>query len=603
MKKVALFILSLTVFGVLCGTPFTYAKVDTVKQKRVFKYHTIPYQNYKDRIDASYQTLLSEKKQLLGEYDILGGIAPHHVPTAFPLMVELYGRVKEVKDIKTVVVLGPDHFNAGMHDITTSEKAFLTPYGLLEPDTKILTALKDTGLIGVDEKPFPKEHSISSHAVIIKKIFPHAKIVPLIFRASVHEDQAVRLGKKLASILNNHTLVIASVDFSHYLPVEQARRVDRQSLIFVKKATPSLVRFIDVDSPTALTTLFTYLKKVKGDIVSEARDANMADYTPVKDNTTGYVLAYFGREQRIQNSVNTFRIQAEENVSKDSHLLFLGDSMVSRHIEEIMKKKNDWEYPFALVKKQIQASDFSFANLENPFRGTKKINKGNMVFGADPRSLQGFVSSGIDAVTLANNHIFDQGKEGVKRTIKVLHDASIGFVGAGNTYSDAHTPLIQDVQGTKIAILGYTPFLPSSVKKKNAEPAVSDMKEDEISEDIKKAKEKADIVVVTIHWGEEYHTKHNAAQEKIAHAAIESGATLVIGHHPHVPQEIEKYKDGYIAYSLGNFVFDQNFSKDTHHGLAVEAVIRNHQVVSLIPHEVRFTKSFQPYFVDKMNDQ
>ena len=97
----------------------------------------------------------------------------------------------------------------------------------------------------------------------------------------------------------------------------------------------------------------------------------------------------------------------------------------------------------------------------------------------------------------------------------------------------------------------------------------------------------------------EYHTKHNAEQERVGKLAIDAGANLVIGHHPHVVEEVEEYNGGYIAYSLGNFIFDQNFSADTRHGLALLVTLKDSKITSVIQKEVRFTNDYQPYFVQE----
>ncbi len=97
-----------------------------------------------------------------------------------------------------------------------------------------------------------------------------------------------------------------------------------------------------------------------------------------------------------------------------------------------------------------------------------------------------------------------------------------------------------------------------------------------------------------MHFGEEYQIKANSSQKLFAHLAIDSGADLIVGHHPHVVQEVEHYKEGYIAYSLGNFVFDQGFSKGTMNGLLLKVVVENTKIKEVIPIEIKINKFFQP---------
>jgi len=564
-------------------------------------YHHVPYEKYVSQIDVLVEKSTVKKKNIPSS--IVGGIAPHHVPTAFPLIVDFYAQVKNKEKIKTIVVLGPDHFNKNSVDIAVSQQRFNTPYGLLDPQRELIEKLTKTKLVTLDEEPFEKEHSILSHAIVIKKVFPNAKIVPLVFRASTTFEKTKKLGDYFATIFDDSTLVVVSVDFSHYLPLKQARERDEKSLVFVRKADPDSLPFIDVDSPTALATLFQYLKKKNAQKGVEITVWNMADFENVTDNTTGYITGYFsssgGRKSTQQQKKSIIQSKSAMNRNSESiTLLFAGDIMLSRHIETIMKKKKDWSYHTRRVKKFMRSADLTIANFENPFRGTKDVKKGEMVFGADPKSVKTLTELGVDVVSLANNHMLDQTGAGITHAIDTLSTPSINGVGVGTTYNDAHTAVLKEIKDVKIAFLAYTPFLPHSIKKKSSQPTVADMNEKEIIRDVKQAKKQADIVITMFHWGDEYKTTHNKKQEIIAHAAIDAGASLVVGHHPHVIQDIQTYKDAPIIYSLGNFIFDQNFSKDTKRGLVAEIKINQDKTISVIPHEVRFTKDFQPYFVE-----
>ncbi|KKU15929.1 MAG: Poly-gamma-glutamate synthetase complex A, partial [Candidatus Giovannonibacteria bacterium GW2011_GWB1_45_9b] len=112
------------------------------------------------------------------------------------------------------------------------------------------------------------------------------------------------------------------------------------------------------------------------------------------------------------------------------------------------------------------------------------------------------------------------------------------------------------------------------------------------------AKSAADLIVVSFHFGEEYKKEPSLRQIKLAKIAIDAGADLVIGHHPHVTQPVEKYVDSYIAYSLGNFVFDQNFSEETMTGLLLEVEIRDKKILSVKTREIKLNLNYQPLFID-----
>lgn len=244
-------------------------------------------------------------------------------------------------------------------------------------------------------------------------------------------------------------------------------------------------------------------------------------------------------------------------------LMFAGDIMLSREVGSDIKNSGDWRYPFLKIASTTSAADMFFANLETPVsdRGTRI---GSIYsFRSDPHTLAGLSYAGVDVVSLANNHIWDYSKDALLDTMQNLKNSGIAYAGAGEDYQAAHTPAILDVGGTRVAVLAYTNLLPKAFTRASSTPASAAYDDwNKVAEDIKDARGRADIVIVSFHWGEEYQTRHNADQEKYGHAAIDAGADIVVGSHPHVEQETERYGKGIIAYSLGNFVFDQYFQPE-----------------------------------------
>lgn len=301
--------------------------------------------------------------------------------------------------------------------------------------------------------------------------------------------------------------------------------------------------------------------------------------------------------------------------AREIRLLFAGDIMLSRKIGKVMEDKNDYRFYFRKVASTTLDADIAFANLENPV-STGGVRSGSIYsFRADPKTLEGLRYAGFDVVSVANNHIFDYGKQAFYDTLAHLHDAGITAVGGGGDYEDAHAPRVITVGKTRVAFLAYTDLVPASLGLASSTPAVSTLglsqilsyeKKRDIASttvpalirDIKVARESADTVVVSIHWGDEYQTKHNRVQERIAKLAIDAGADIIVGHHPHVVQEVEEYNGGLIIYSLGNFVFDQNFSDDTRLGLVVEVTMHDGVRAHSVQKEVAFTDDYQAYFVE-----
>ena len=274
-------------------------------------------------------------------------------------------------------------------------------------------------------------------------------------------------------------------------------------------------------------------------------------------------------------------------------LVFTGDIMLSRAIGQNMAGENDWLFPFRRMSDVTRAADITFGNLEGPISTRGTLAGSAYSFRSDPRVAEGLVYAGFNIVSIANNHIWDYGPEAFTDTLTVLGSAGIAAVGGGADYAAAHAPVIKDIRGTKIAYLAYTDLVPRSRTLEGSRPATA--YPDAIKEDVKKASASADIVIVSFHFGEEYQAVHNAHQEELAKAAIDAGASLVIGHHPHTPEDVEKYGGGYIFYSLGNFVFDQNFDESTKTGLVARVILEGKAITKVEAIKIGFTSSYQPY--------
>lgn len=291
-------------------------------------------------------------------------------------------------------------------------------------------------------------------------------------------------------------------------------------------------------------------------------------------------------------------------------LLFVGDLMLSRGVDYMVKKYGggDFRYPFLKIADELKKADFLFGNLEGPI-SDRGENQGSIYsFRAEPKAAGGLMFAGFDVMSVANNHILDWGRDALTDTISVLNINGIKSVGAGKNNEEANKPVLfvlgsppageaglpAGQAGLRLAVFAYTNLMPQSLEATANRPGLSSFSIEKASEAIRAAKQSADIIIVSFHWGDEYQTRSNALQQKIAHAMIDAGADLIVGHHPHVVQELEEYKGGHIIYSLGNFIFDQNFSEDTRKGLIAKVTVRDKKIENVEPIEIHFTKTFQP---------
>jgi poly-gamma-glutamate synthesis protein (capsule biosynthesis protein) len=235
-------------------------------------------------------------------------------------------------------------------------------------------------------------------------------------------------------------------------------------------------------------------------------------------------------------------------------LVFAGDIMLEGGPDRAIRRGQD---PFAGVAHLFKGADVRLGNLECVVAtvGSVEPEKPN-VFRVHPRGLK-YVQRHFDAVGLANNHSGDYGPQAFAQMLDLLKKAGLGYYGGGHNLKEAHTPLILERQGLRIALLGYDEFQPRNFEADHDRPGVAWSEDEQVVRDIGDARRvwKADVVIPVMHWGWEEPIA-NARQRKLARLMIDAGADAVIGGHPHQLQDTEQYKGKPIFYSLGNFVFE-----------------------------------------------
>ncbi|HAI21083.1 MAG TPA: hypothetical protein DCM14_04200 [Clostridiales bacterium UBA8153] len=252
-------------------------------------------------------------------------------------------------------------------------------------------------------------------------------------------------------------------------------------------------------------------------------------------------------------------------------LLAVGDVMLGRGVAAKMRL-HGLDYPFAQVRELLTGADLVFANLESPLgvRGRPIPNK-LIWFRGPPEGAAVLRDAGIDVVAVANNHILDYDTESLMETLGLLHQHGVAWAGAGSNLEEARRPAVLERNGITVAFLAYTEFADANLFWSRRYPRTflagpqvagcAPMDLELITEDVALARTRADIVVVSFHWGQEYvnfpQSYMGQDLQEVARRTIDAGAHLVLGHHPHAIQGIEFYRGAIIAYSLGNFVMDQ----------------------------------------------
>ena len=282
-----------------------------------------------------------------------------------------------------------------------------------------------------------------------------------------------------------------------------------------------------------------------------------------------------------------FCSQASADDGKLVTMIAVGDIMLSRGVGNRIAQFGS-EFPFAPTAHLLQSCDVAFANLESPISALgKPMERKEILFRAAPKSVLGLISAGIDVVSLGNNHALDYGQDALFETMDILAKNRITYAGAGMNATAARRPANLTIKNTKISLLAYSAYFYLTVEATEDKAGVAVIRKEQLNADIKKAKEWADIVVVSFHWGWEYSNHPTDRDKEIAHLVIDAGADVVIGHHPHVIQGVETYNGGLICYSLGNFIFDQS-NEVTHRGLILRCAFSRGRVkeAELLPVQI-----------------
>lgn len=306
------------------------------------------------------------------------------------------------------------------------------------------------------------------------------------------------------------------------------------------------------------------------------------------------------KKEDIKVDLSKIEEKIDSSVNKKIVLAFVGDIMLDRSVYNKIKNYGggDFNYIFKNIKDDLLKYDFLVGNLEGPI-SDKGVDRYDLYsFRMNPEVISAFKNVGFDAFSVANNHINNWGIEAMEDTFLRLNNAEIKVLGGGLNDIDASYPKIVEIDGTKIAFLAFSQFDKGKYEATASSSGIVIISEEALNSGIKIAKENSDLVVVIFHFGEEYAEESNSYQKKYSHLAIDLGANLIVGHHPHVVEEVEIYSNSYIAYSLGNFVFDQYFSKETMEGGLLEVTVQNKKIIDVKLTKIEMNKNYQPEIVE-----
>lgn len=276
-------------------------------------------------------------------------------------------------------------------------------------------------------------------------------------------------------------------------------------------------------------------------------------------------------------------------------LITTGDVIPARGVNWTVVSKKDFAYPFRETADYLNKGDITLINLEAPLIENCPLLSSGFTFCGDKRHVEGLIFAGVDVINLANNHIGNFGTSGISQTKTLLDQNSILWSGFGNL-------AIKEIKGTKFGFLGY-----NGVGQK--------INREQVTKEVSESKQKVDVLIISIHWGDEYVAIPQKAPGvapddpiEVGHLLIDSGADLVIGNHPHWIQGVEFYKpkglpntsdqDKLITYAHGNFIFDQTWSEETQEGVIGTYTFYNKQLVNVGYLPIVVDKNYQPRFVE-----
>jgi poly-gamma-glutamate capsule biosynthesis protein CapA/YwtB (metallophosphatase superfamily) len=262
----------------------------------------------------------------------------------------------------------------------------------------------------------------------------------------------------------------------------------------------------------------------------------------------------------------------------------VGDLMLARRVGRAIAADGDFGGPLRPTSRWLAAADVTVGNLESSLSRLGRPRQGSDSFGADPRILRGLTAAGFDVLSLANNHVGDYGTRSLIETVKRIRGAKIVTVGAGANTPQAWRPAIIERDGVRFGFLAFN-AIGESPPARRSEPGVVQLRMqprlgklsagdlDAMRDAIQQLRPEVDVLTVLPHWGQQYTSEPVADQRTVARALVNAGADLVIGSHPHWVQGAEIYHGKLIAYSLGNYVFDMDFSRQTQEGVILEVVL------------------------------
>lgn len=435
-------------------------------------------------------------------------------------------------------------------NITTESGSIYTSTNLsnLKTNTRFTTDLISKNIATLSDSIIDNNEGIKNNINNILFTYPQASIVPVVMNSSIEKAKILSFSSALYELCNEKCMLVVAADFSSQVLGSLSEIQNDYTISALAKLDDIKIEGAAVDSKQLLALGLDWAKRndtLRFEVFEKSNASKIAN--TLEGNTKSYVLGSFqGGDSNKEDDVATFIIG--------------GDMMFDRGIDYHFRGEKLYDVVGNLGNKLFSGADLSLVNLEGPISETDipiDNTANNMIFNFPPKTVDVLRWIGINSVSLANNHTNNNGSSGLANTKNVLINNLIVPVGQESVFDEESIKRFNS-DGKKISVITI------NILETNPD----------ITEIIKTEKAADSFVIIYPHWGTEYSEIHGSQQETLSHSWIDAGADLITGSHPHVIQDAEVYKGKPIFYSLGNLLFDQNFSKETQRGLIVAGEIR-----------------------------
>lgn len=469
-------------------------------------------------------------------------VVPHHHLVA-DVRAAAFKEVAPRVSPNTIVLVSPNHISAGHSDIQTSAQSWETGDRVVEIRTDLVDKLSGTGLAVVENQIIKDEAGIWPVIPDIAENFPKSKLLPITIKPGTSQEKL----QVLYDFLDQNCfdcLLIASVDFSHYMPTILGELHDKTAIRALKNQNSELLlERAEVDSPETLYLASEFAKnRNHGEFIVYAKTSSGVITGITEGETTTHVTGWYQKGRAISPEPSvTFIMGGDMMFARGVHKRFYDD--LSMSLEE-MGERLMW------------GTDASIINLEGAVTDKQiepVVTPGNFTFIFPPETPAVLDQYNITHTSLANNHTNNNGYSGIALTQNLLEAVGLGWFGGPGESGTHHVSVIEG-HDLNLVLIGIHTLITIPDIIPIIEQYAIDPK---------------NRIIVMPHWGLEYQKVHSKRQQQLAEAWIDSGADAVIGAHPHVIQDVGVYKGRPIVYSLGNFLFDQTFSQETQEGILV----------------------------------